>query len=451
MSSKPFIAPTGVVTGDNSAGPRAPETSTVGASAAVEIYNYDATKSRSALIGFEFESAGASTSFVAGIADVSHYGGDTSASIHSQQVFGLDPSLTLSTSIAPPGPGVPVNQNLTGSLGWSFYNLTEANGYTIVLSQFTRQWWTNNSGASWTRSTSPGDYQSQYVIGYGAGKYIMPQPNTALFYKTSSAPVSVPTAASDTAGWTTLTGTYRAAHASARAIAYGQNLFVIATAGDGIHSSTDGLTWTTRLAGIWGTAVYANNKFVVGGRDSANTPALASSTDGISWTTYASPNGTPVYSPNGAQNTFQYLNNKYLLGVEGPTGANWGIHSSTDAITWVTATLTGGADAFGGQPSGFAYSNGIYFASVSGGDTVVTSTDAVTWVTNPQLGTATSNIVSMRSFVGGTGKPVFTKSDGAYVLDVLDESVSVTLNIGANAADVLPATMKVSPIYLTTI
>lgn len=105
-----------------------------------------------------------------------------------------------------------------------------------------------------------------------------------------------------------------------------------------IFSSTDGLTWTQRLAG--NTTVYALSKVAYGNgifvAVGVGTNLTATSTDGINWTLR-----NPPVSAGGSKNALTFFDgNFYWMPVT--DGADQLVYKSSDGITWtLSQTISG--------------------------------------------------------------------------------------------------------------
>ena len=189
-------------------------------------------------------------------------------------------------------------------------------------------------------------------------------------------------------------------------ITHTNGLFVAVGAGGRISSSTDGTTWTGVNAGTANlqAVTYFNGNYIVAGstgniwastdlvtwaqRTSNSTVAqftlvhngtdqifaaggsgyINPSTDGVTWsgTTYGNPQGTPNYY-NAA-----YGASKYLVG-----GTSTSFPTSTDAVTWTSATAPSSANTLTYGAAGFVFGDGSANTYVS--------TDAITWTNSSSL------------------------------------------------------------------
>ncbi len=217
-----------------------------------------------------------------------------------------------------------------------------------------------------------------------------------------------------------LTWTGRPAGVGTTRMAHGNGRFVALSSDNRYTTSTDGVTWTTGF--ITGSAqsfdhgfediIFANNKFMVVGRDAGFTGAVFSSDDGLAWSKIATIPGSSLIHVT-------YLNGTYV--TSGNTGGNTPLHTSPDGITW-TARTTAMPPRASGTPNntmtegidGLDAVNGMLFATGAYG-TVTTSPDGVTWTrrTTGNLHDVNGLIWDGNRFVGtGSGGMVFTSPDG---------------------------------------
>jgi hypothetical protein len=115
------------------------------------------------------------------------------------------------------------------------------------------------------------------------------------------------------------------------AIAYGNGQFV--SVGDGILSSTDGMSWVQHQ--LWtredlAAITYGDGQFVaVGYNSSRNSSSILTSTDGISWLQRQA--GTPA-----SLSSVIYGNGQFVAVGESPTsGTSGAILTSTNGVNWL--------------------------------------------------------------------------------------------------------------------
>jgi len=171
-----------------------------------------------------------------------------------------------------------------------------------------------------------------------------------------------------------------------------------------IYTSTDNITWTTRVNG---TVSYGAPYRPVLGNGLIVMPFGyyngMTSTDGITWT------GRTI-NPNGAQ---------YLLALTYGAAGGWVSHSnfnavgtSTDGITWTARTFTISTQAVNGS----AYGNGVYVAVGNTGTIASSTAPTTTWTARTSnFGTSNINAVAYGAgiFVAvGAGGRITTSTDG---------------------------------------
>ena len=157
-------------------------------------------------------------------------------------------------------------------------------------------------------------------------------------------------------------------------IVYGAGLYVAASSGVQIQTSTDLITWTQRTANVSGDLVYGSLGFV-------KVPAsgtgqfIARSTDGITWISSAGP------AASSRQVFFE--NNFYIIFA---TNVGTTIFYSTNITNWASQPTTRTANRLNAA----AYGNGLYVVGDILGF-IVTSTDLITWTSRPRATTAPIN------------------------------------------------------------
>ena len=190
-----------------------------------------------------------------------------------------------------------------------------------------------------------------------------------------------------------------AAHDDLEDVAAGNGRF-IAVGGDGtIRTSTDGVTFTTGLAGPTGpvniVSVAYKSAFYLLSTSLSGANSIYTSTDGEAWTlvTANAPSGSKVRVVNG---------NFFLFGGQV-------VSTSTDAKTWTSTTLTAAGDLGEGFESNtVAFGNNLYVidgtVNASNIDDAFddgwTSTDGKTWTENS---------------TGGAGGTEIAHADGKFV------------------------------------
>ena len=173
-----------------------------------------------------------------------------------------------------------------------------------------------------------------------------------------------------------------------------------------IGTSTDGVTWTNRTAGLtatnWATAgdiavttvCYANGIYVIGGGDAK----IATSTDAVTWT-YQTGLRTTSWGVSETVKKIIYANGQFLA-----VGGQGRFATSPDGVTWTYNTSMGttwGADSI----EDIIYAGGKYVlvGRRVPGSRIATSTDLINWTfTNTAVGTDTTIILYAVSWNGST-------------------------------------------------
>ena len=164
--------------------------------------------------------------------------------------------------------------------------------------------------------------------------------------------------------------------------------------------------WETRQPGFANTAVtaiaFGSGLWMAGGTSgTGNVAPLRSSTDTITWTT-----ATELFGIRPIAAIIR-ANNLWVAG--GQAGQ---VRISTDGVTWVT-------QAFGSSSNinSFAYGNGLFVAAIVGSvgsPSIRTSTDTVTWsnVTSPQTSMNSVVFANNQFVIGGNAGQIRTSTDG---------------------------------------
>lgn len=168
----------------------------------------------------------------------------------------------------------------------------------------------------------------------------------------------------DSTSWTEVVVT---GLSQARALAFGNGVYIVGGGSGALYTSTNKSTWTSRTSGfstsdINGAAYGLNgatHTYVVGGQAGK----VSQSTDsGVTWTARTSQFGTDVI--------YQV---KYLNGTFIAVGASGKISTSADGQTWTLRTTPGTAPLYNVE-----YGGGTYIA-VGSNNAIYTSTDLSTW------------------------------------------------------------------------
>lgn len=201
--------------------------------------------------------------------------------------------------------------------------------------------------------------------------------------------------------------------------------------GNGIITSTDGVTWTVRqapdISKFWYAICNSNGTYIAVGRD--GTEALRS-TDGDTWTavsTGLNVTGSTYYSLSGVASNgtgFVAMGFAYTLQNNVIDPQSDVVLTTTDGKTWTVGALpfNGGGGAFASTAmNSVAWGNGTY---VGGGSTgVYTSSDGVTWVAVPfpasdtwvfnRITWTNGQFVALGTSFSSSEVGVFTSTDGA--------------------------------------
>lgn len=150
-------------------------------------------------------------------------------------------------------------------------------------------------------------------------------------------------------------------------VAYG-NLTFVATRSNGVHYSTDGISWSvTNPGGFVGGKLAFGNGLFVNVANSGGSGQVFTSPDGFTWTSRTA-------ASNDTWSAITYGDGLFVAVAISYSGGG-GIMTSPDGITW-TLRVGVGPGGF----TGVAYGNGIYVATQTGSPgTVVVSYDGITW------------------------------------------------------------------------
>ena len=150
-------------------------------------------------------------------------------------------------------------------------------------------------------------------------------------------------------------------------VAYG-NLTFVATRSNGVHYSTDGITWgVTNPGGFVGGKLAFGNGLFVNVSNSGGSGIVFTSPDGFVWTSRTA-------ASNDTWSAITYGDGLFVAVASSYSGGN-GIMTSPDGITW---TLQAGVGS--GGYTGVTYGFGTYVASKTGSPgTIVISYDGITW------------------------------------------------------------------------
>lgn len=183
-------------------------------------------------------------------------------------------------------------------------------------------------------------------------------------------------------------------------VAYGADLYV-AIGNYVCATSTNGINWTSRtypLTNTTGNQSYyirfVGNKFVaVASGTTTGWSRIASSTDGLSWST-ASPSVAPFRAVTYGNSTYVVVGSSTCV-------------TSTDAISWTVRT------GFNIAPNEIAFGAGIFVAMGNNAANYMTSTDGITWTTRTATSTNYQALVFNGSiFIASSGVSFYTSTNG---------------------------------------
>jgi hypothetical protein len=207
-------------------------------------------------------------------------------------------------------------------------------------------------------------------------------------------------------------------------LAYGAGVYVSVGSNTHNKSSTDGITWTTRAGGdsSFNDVIFADNLFVAAGSNTGGTsPNLWTSTDGITWTTRAISGGMRIVRG------LTFGNGLYVAGGELQVVASVdepAIKTSTNGITWTTRTVS-----FGGSSiQSVTFGNGLFVAGGTQG-AISSSTDGITW-TQRTSGFGTSTVQSVaygnNYYVAAGSSGIMTSSTDAITWTLRNPNFGTT-------------------------
>ena len=191
------------------------------------------------------------------------------------------------------------------------------------------------------------------------------------------------------------------------ALAYGNSTYLAAvgasTSANTLMISTNASVWTTsaNLSADVNALVFAQGVFVYGGKQlGTNDGTIATSTDGITWTTRV--------SNLGAEDVISLVYNDGLFLASGDAGT---ITVSTDAITWTTTAK------LSTRPLVLGAGGGAYLAGSDGG-TLYSETNLKTALLyNAQVAPNSENSLTI-GLTLGAGDQIYAKSNTASAINV---------------------------------
>lgn len=326
------------------------------------------------------------------------------------------------TTVASSGSGGGTFKIASGSAGGAkTYTISLPTGGYVVKAY-------NSLGYGVTTGVASIDFtfgSTVYKNYFGNSTLTTSAPNPTLVVQLTSTLSSVTIDTSASAGWTSAsrTGGFGTTVPSINknTFAFGNSIFNIAGSvgtGTGLTrynaSSTDGVTWTSRLGAGFGNTEVSGVRFGGGiffGIDRAGN--ISTSANGTTWTNRASNMVPPGALPGMAY--VAGISQQYLI-ANTASGGNY--NSSTDGVTWVTRT---GLDASNGGASlaghnNFATAKVLSFAGGSN-SYYYSSTDGITWTSRAfptSTGSANSGLATDGSkYVwGGAGGNIYSSTDG---------------------------------------
>lgn len=193
-------------------------------------------------------------------------------------------------------------------------------------------------------------------------------------------------------------------------VIYALSLFV-AVADEGIMTSPDGITWTSRsTAAAPKSVAFGNGVFVAVGENSGESHAVFTSPDGITW--------TEVSNPAERWDCVRFGNGLFVAcSTNGTT-----IFTSPDGVTWTQRVKPNST-----VQRGLAYGAGkwvIMGDDGEGGPLLITSADAITWTapvsqpTSPGRFLIFANNTFVSCYSGSTSGIISHSTDGLTWTDV---------------------------------
>jgi hypothetical protein len=185
-----------------------------------------------------------------------------------------------------------------------------------------------------------------------------------------------------------------------------------------IYSSLNGgVTWTARTVTGYAASTGAftfgsnNNYYVAVSTSNTGTNGLASSTDAVTWTTRASSVTLGLYG-------VAYGGGNYVAVGSGGT-----IISSTDSITWASRTSTAT-----GLLRGVVYGNGVFVAfnsTINSGATFIVSTNGTTW-------TSVTTTIFGVTLYGAAQRDAITFVNGLFYVRAIGTGNFIGLIVSSN-------------------
>lgn len=248
-------------------------------------------------------------------------------------------------------------------LSQSWKAITYGNGNFVSVG-FTDKVIYSTDGITWSTANASAAGQPWSGIAYGNGIYV------AVAEQVGDGSNNRFMTSSNLTTWTGRT----VAEDSWRAVCFGNGLFVAVSQSAYIRTSTDGVTWTSRIdpvTGYWKSITYGNGLFVAVGMDSNGNGVYMTSNDGISWS-------GGIVSTINELTSVTYGNGLYV--AVSSFGTNR-LMTSADGSTWTVRTLNSNEQK---AWLGVTYNNGTFVAvgqeDISdGAGRVMTSTNGINW------------------------------------------------------------------------
>jgi hypothetical protein len=307
-----------------------------------------------------------------------------------------------------------------------FSNIIYADNKFVAISNGSFSLLYSADGISWTTVTI-GSFGLRGIT-YGAGKFVAVGAEFSGIDLISNVQVST-----DGITWTRYTPFTNGP--SLKDVTFGNGLFVAVADGGGnrVITSTDGISWTLRIAAEnnqWQSIAYGNGKFVAIANSGTN--RVMYSTDGISWT------GLPI---NLGSNKIIFADGKFT------TGSNY----STDGITWTNSNVSPII------PFGITYGNGLFvLVGQAGTDRIAISTDATSWqlVTAPELNPWQCIAYGAGKFVAlsfsGTNRSMVSYSNEGQTLEQIGDQENINTDwIPVNSDQLLQYQRPIKKLTLT--
>ena len=186
-------------------------------------------------------------------------------------------------------------------------------------------------------------------------------------------------------------------------VTYGNNKFVFTKSGNSVYTSIDGITWGISANITWTarSSIYGASTFVaVGNYNETSMPAIHTSPDGITWTSRSATGfGSTAFIMDicWSGTYFVVVSDEGHIATASSTGSSWTQRAKhTNPFNCVT------------------YGGGVYVAL--GNNELFTSTNGTTWTNR----TATAPFINSKSVVYvnglfvvvGTASKIFTSADG---------------------------------------